>query len=134
MGVLYGTTLNASDSALRRLTNDQLILAQGVTLIIITEPGSLWSSPESGYGLLALVGKGLTTIELLAEGLRAKAAVEYDPRIARCEATLIPTFVSTGQAALRLSLKIYPKDPAVAPFQLVTTAGAAAVQTVVRGL
>lgn len=134
MGALYGTSINVNSRTFARLTDDTAILAQWVRLVLMTETGIYWSSPETGKDVCDLIAKGLTPQQLAAVPSDLQAAIATDQRIASASVTATTTYTAVGQAALSLLITVTPKGASVAPFSLTAIASAAVVTEVTRGL
>lgn len=133
MGALYGTDLDTSSPTFAALTDDGAILRQWVVLQLATETGSYWSSPETGKDVAAFVGQGLTDLQLAAIPGQIEAALE-DQRVASVDVSVSPTFTATGQAALKITVAVTPKDASLAPFSLTAIATRDVANAVTRGL
>jgi hypothetical protein len=133
MGVLYGTSVDTTSPLLRSLVDDGAILRQWVALQLATATGIYWSAPEVGADVCQIVNKGLTTQQVAAIPGQVQAALEYDQRISRVDVQASATFTAIGETAIKLTVTIYPKSPALAPFSLTAIASSDVINTITRG-
>lgn len=134
MGARFGVTVDTRSPTFAILSDDALVLAQIVGLILDTQAGVYWSAPECGKSVRGYVLRGLTEDDLAAIPAEVSAALKQDERISAADVTATPTFTAGGGVALRLDIVITPNvDPSVV-FNLTATASAELVNVITRGL
>lgn len=103
----YGTTINVDSPAFRRLTGDEAVLAQAITLRVQTRRGTYWDDPDYGTLVDDYLGAGLTSDALALVAAELKAEVEKDERVS--SAAVIPSVIQTATGfTLAPSIKVFP--------------------------
>ena len=130
MGDLYGETIDINSPFFARLTADEAIFAQALTMRLSTKRGFYWADPEYGLLLSDYVNEGLTPDALARLPLEVQLELEKDERVG--SAAVKPSLTTGPQgAAVELLITVTPVEGKV--FAFVVAADAVTVDLITVG-